>query len=319
LILMFAIMQHVSDCDGRAIFRISSNKSQSGPTLIILVFFDKFLSARLRVYLAQLFPHMPGVFHGAMPGTQCTDISHAANLLMEKGLDLRGHACIAQGDVKAYFDSLPMVRNARWLLAHSVPSSLVGALLRHHLFTKLQLQALHGMVEIKHRCRGGLTGSTVALTLSQIPIKDAVQSLYKQLQILGFEVSKDLTISVATWVDNLSYFASSMENATEQSVMVSRCLAHKWVLAIKMGSRQLLQAQGGTGSATDEWQIYQAMPVLGWQISASASTTPQLELLRTKVCFKSRQALKCAVRSQGNLSQMHAGCILLAVCNPVCS
>jgi hypothetical protein len=30
----FAIMQHFSDCDGNAIFGISSNKSQSGPIII---------------------------------------------------------------------------------------------------------------------------------------------------------------------------------------------------------------------------------------------------------------------------------------------
>ena len=70
----------------------------------------------------------PGIFLGAQSKTQANDIGSAINLVMEKSQDLKGAGPLAQADIKSYFDSLPILEIAQYLIEKRVGPSVVAAI-----------------------------------------------------------------------------------------------------------------------------------------------------------------------------------------------
>ena len=134
-------------------------------------YLDRLLERLLSCKLAVLLPKVPGVFIGARRGTQTCDIGHGINLLMEKGLDCQSKSAVCQADIKRYYDSLPLLKIARWLLSKGVDRSLLAAALRHQFLSKLVVQRGQCVEAVVNRCMGGLTGSNVALAMARIPVE----------------------------------------------------------------------------------------------------------------------------------------------------
>ena len=82
--------------DTRAILRL--------PVLLQIV--DARLATYLHRRLDSLLPPVPGCFVAARPGTQALEVVHGLHLMIEKGLDAKSKAAIAQADIQAFYDSM---------------------------------------------------------------------------------------------------------------------------------------------------------------------------------------------------------------------
>ena len=75
------------------------------------------------------------------PKTQCLDIAHGLQSVIEKGLDDHGSRAVAQCDIQCYYDSLPVLKIARWMLTAGIEPSLVACALQHQMLPKVDLGA----------------------------------------------------------------------------------------------------------------------------------------------------------------------------------
>ena len=140
-------------------------------------FLDGLLASALRDSLVSVLPKLPGCIAAAQRFTQAADIGQGVQLLMEKGLDRKSNAALAQGDIKRYFDHLPLVRICRFLVAKGVDKRLMSAIMRHQLLIRLKIERGGTSLFIGFRSSGGITGSTLALTLSRVPVQSAFREL----------------------------------------------------------------------------------------------------------------------------------------------
>ena len=172
------------------------------PPSTLLRLLDILLARALDTHLSRIIPRVPGVYVGARQYTQIRDLGHSASLLMEKGLDLEDGASFAQGDIRQYFDSLPILLILFWLKARDVPVQLLAAICRHQLFTSLYVVRSGIKVYLAPRSKGGLTGSTVALTLARVPVESTFVDLYPRCALRGFSVGQ-CRLVFGSWVDNI--------------------------------------------------------------------------------------------------------------------
>ena len=137
--------------------------------------------------LDDLLPASPGVFAGGRPYTQALDIGHACALVIEKGLDA-GSAAIAQADIKSNFDSLPLLSIIMWPQRRGISASLLAAVLRLQLFTRLVVCVGSCRAVILNRTVGGLTGSLTALLCSRVPVESTLLELRQDLQTFALDL-----------------------------------------------------------------------------------------------------------------------------------
>ena len=67
---------------------------------------------------------------GARPITQSLQIAHALQVVIETGLDSANGTAIGQSDVKCYFDALPILTIAHWMVDHGAVPADVAAISR---------------------------------------------------------------------------------------------------------------------------------------------------------------------------------------------
>ena len=58
------------------------------------------------------------------------NFKHGVSLVLEKGCDLFGAGAAAQGDIRAFYDCLPMLLISHFLTREGVPSTFVALCLR---------------------------------------------------------------------------------------------------------------------------------------------------------------------------------------------
>ena len=213
------------------------------PLTALAKLLDSLLAHALKDALWSVFPKLPGCIVGAQRFTQCADIGHGAQLLMEKGADLRSRAAVAQGDIATYFDKLPLVRIFLFLRRCRVDVRLLCAILRHQLLIKLRLSR-HGVhFKVNMRSSGGITGSTLALTLARIPVESAFRDLYDECWPLGFEY-ENRRLVFGSWVDNIYCASNNAESACLMLTRVFDYLRRHWGLEMKEGSGSCLVSRG---------------------------------------------------------------------------
>ena len=98
---------------------------------------DLLLHRTLTRFVDTSCPPVDGCFVGALPKTQVLDIAHGLHLLVEKALDDHSNGAIAQQDIEKYYDSIRLLKAARWLLSKGAPVALVACALRHQWCQKL--------------------------------------------------------------------------------------------------------------------------------------------------------------------------------------
>ena len=157
------------------------------PPCSLLKLLDAVLALLLHHRLSVLLPRLPGCFVGARKFIQPRDIGMGVNLLIEKGLDSKSEAACAQADVARFFDSLPLFAIALWLLARGVEKALLAAILRHQLLTNFIIKRGSFVRNISVRTSGGLTGSSLALTMARVPIESVFASVVYVSYLRGFK------------------------------------------------------------------------------------------------------------------------------------
>ena len=202
------------------------------PPCALLKILDAILSSLLSDRHSSLPPRHPDIFVGARKFTQTKDVSQGLQLVLEKGMDLKSKASIAQADIRSYYDHLPVLRIVMWLLERGVERPLLASIFRHQLCSSIGITRCVVSFVISSKSCGGLTGSTVALTLARIPVESAFLELAPVNRLKGFEVGGTRLV-YASWVDNLYAAAHSPEDACDLVHSVFKHLSVAWNLEVK--------------------------------------------------------------------------------------
>ena len=243
---------------------------------------DAILSSLLTDRLSVLLPKHPDIFVGARKFTQPKDLGQGLNLVIEKGLDLKSRAAIAQADIATYFDCLPVFRIVMWLFVRGVERSLLAAIIRHQLCTVLKVSRGSTRVSLKARSSGGLTGSNVALTLSRIPVESAFLELLPSCRLKGFAAGSSRLV-FGSWVDNIYTAAHSVDEAVELISEVFKHLRLTWNLDMKEKSGVVLPCKGADltdYSESSGIQVTADFVVLGWHLTDNGSMSLQWRALQ---------------------------------------
>ena len=254
------------------------------PSSSVLRLLDCVLGIRLHLALDSVLRPARGCFVGARKHTQALDIGHAANLIMEKGLDLHSQSCMAQMDIKSYFDNLPTLRILMWLASRNVDITLLGAIARHQLFTCVAVRVGDSTAFIDRRSCGGLTGSLLALYLARIPVESSMDELGTSLETCAFRLEGNAFLSVSSYVDNIYSVSSSSSGATLNLELFASHLKDQWGLEIKPSSKQCMSCRGADEREVvgRGWEVVDNMQVLGWSIQNDAGMALQWRTLVPK-------------------------------------
>ena len=243
------------------------------PLPSVMQILDVVLPSSLEPYVNMLLPPVPDCFIGARPKTQCLDIAHGLQSVLEKGLDKFGDAAVAQCDIEKFYDSLPVLLIMRWLVSRGVPASRVACVVRHQMCPRVVLQfGGSEEVTVSNRTIGGLTGSRTAGFLGRIPVEAIIAERREFWTRFGFHAGNDV-FSVCTWVDNIFSASDSLHGAISILEDFQVQLETKWNLRIKDSSRCCMAAMGNRETAHDlaKWPAVDVFPVLGHKLQSDGS------------------------------------------------
>ena len=108
------------------------------------------------------FPVLQACYIGNKPKTQCLDVAHVTQLVIEKGMDDQSNAAVATSDIRRLYDSINLMLVARYLLKHGCPAGLVRSVLLCQLLPKLFFNMMSCCIELRPRAIGCMTGTRVA-------------------------------------------------------------------------------------------------------------------------------------------------------------
>ena len=155
------------------------------------------MSQYFTAILDRLLPPVLGCWVGARPGTQALEIAHGLHLVLEKGLDSKSRAAIAQQDIQSFYDTMRLLRIVKWLEHHGVPAPDVECLWRHQLIPEVVLHIGSVQVAVGNRCMGGLTGSPVAGVLGRVPVESMIASRHQHQRSLYLSALMSTTFTAA--------------------------------------------------------------------------------------------------------------------------
>ena len=213
----------------------------------------------------------PGFLECARKGRQVLDFTFPASLIIEKGMDMHSDACIAQADVKQYYDTMRPLTLCRWMLHKELDPGLVATFIRIHLCTQVEIKVGQASVEIPNRSIGTLTGSRSASAAGRIPLLDAALHRCDFWNTLSFN-THDRQFSLATFVDNLLSSGKSPEAAVAILEDCGQHLSKYWQLKFGEDSKEFLVCRGYRHriAVNDTWQQKSTLKCLGHFIDDDA-------------------------------------------------
>ena len=242
------------------------------PLPSIMQILDALLSRCAHDLLSRFLPSQPECFIGVLPKTQCLDIAHGIQYVLEKGLDDFGRAAAAQCDIEKFYDSLPVMTIARFLIAKGMNASLASSLVRHQMCPQVALSCGSSNFSIGRRSIGGLTGSRVAGFLGRVPVEAIISERTPHWRKWGFSTGR-ISLCMSTWVDNLFSVSSSLPGALAILEDFETFLQRDWRMKIKDKSRSCIVAQGCNDEPANaaRWPLLQTFEVLGHTLQSSGS------------------------------------------------
>ena len=168
---------------------------------------------------------------------------------------------------------MPVLRIIQWLLANGLDVSVLAALLRAQLLTRVVVTIGSSSACIASRSLGGLTGSRVALLLARVPVESTFLELETSINALSLKVDS-VGLCAASWIDNLCTTGSGPSSSTAAMDLILRHLGDVWGLESKLGSKQVLTCRGCLDNDVtgDGWKQCESMQVLGWSFSNDGGT-----------------------------------------------
>ena len=208
------------------------------PLPSVLIVLDTALSRRWSRWIDLALPRIDGTHIGARPGTQSLQIAHALQIAIESGLDDANGATVGQSDVKGYFDALPILTIANWLVDHGALPADVAAIVRFQTSPQAKLRIGDGnSARIVGRSKGGLTGTRIAFVLARIPFEATIASVHQEIVPHGLPLGQGRFACVATYVDNFYVVAPSPAAVVHCLDTIESVLVDQWGLEIKPSSR----------------------------------------------------------------------------------
>ena len=235
------------------------------PMPAVMQIIDAALAATVNRFVDQVLPPRLGCWVGARPGTQCLEIAHSLQMVIEKGMDMKSCAAIAQQDVQTFYDTLRMLRIAKWLQNRGLNPGLTACLLRHQLLTQVVLRSGALAIPITNRSVGGLTGSRLAGALGRVPIEDVIELRHDHWKKWGFKIDDNVSLTLSNYVDNMFSCSSSAENAVRILDDAAALLQPRWGLNIKPCSRKVMVCRYSMDTTPDsvKWPLVTSFPCLG--------------------------------------------------------
>ena len=222
--------------DVRAIIPLSS----------ILQVCDALIADRFHSKLNHIVPQTHSCFFGARPQTQTLEIAHTAHMVLEKGLDSESAGCVAQADIRNFYDSLPVWRIIERLRQEGFDDADLSALVRLQMFVQVTLSwsmMRASTAPVRNRSCGGLTGSRCAGFLGRCPLEFIARERIPQWKPWGFSMGQHTAI-LAVWVDNCYAFGDTVFGATAILNDLEHELSQHWGLAFKEDSKCAIVAEG---------------------------------------------------------------------------
>ena len=117
-------------------------------------------SPRNQPVCGETFPAPESCYEGAQRYTQPFDIAWALSQVTEEGLDMHSQAVLLQADVRQYYDSMHVVRIARWLVQSGFGASWAAAAARVQMLPSLRR---HGHWNAQLRLRSKIESHWLSL------------------------------------------------------------------------------------------------------------------------------------------------------------
>ena len=165
-------------------------------------------------------------------------------MVLEKGLDRKGLAVLAQADVKKFYDRLSILRICLFLECQGVPLAILGGLLRLHFCIQIIVNFEGGFVRIINRTRGVMTGSRSAVLVGRIPVYDIIGRNLQNWIPKGFPLDDGKALTVASWVDNIYAVSSFAHSAIEMLNDFEGDLSQYWGLVFGEDCKKVMKALG---------------------------------------------------------------------------
>ena len=206
---------------------------------------------------------------------QILDLTFCAALHIEKSLDCHGLGCVAQADVKQYFDNLCPIKMHQWITAHLQRPDLGALLLRLHTLPSLRLSVGSSSCEIRARTSGFFTGTRPAGVAARIPLLDVPLALQGSWPTRA-SIYNDVCCAVGSYVDNLVSLAPSHQAAVGILEDFGAELTSRWQLTYGDDSREFLPARGYPEDELERnpapgWKCCDTMRCLGHWLSSDGS------------------------------------------------
>jgi hypothetical protein len=248
------------------------------PTLLGIA--DYILARRLVAFIDDYFEKKYGVYFGAVPGTQCTEIAAGVQMCFEKGLDLKGEVAAADMDIANFYDSVCPIIFVRWAMAASMPRELIASCLRALVCPTISLSVGNSSFVVPPRTRGLFTGSRLANAIGRVPFLDSLQRCYGDIRELGFPVA-DKFLLLAAWVDNITSVSTTAFRATKMLERLAAVLSAVWNLDIKPGSRSYMSVLPADRVEDGSWRFCSTMHLLGHFLSSNCCPQEAFRLTHT--------------------------------------
>ena len=135
-------------------------------------------------------------------------VSFSIQLLFERMSDHHSTGCVGQCDLRAFYDSVPALDVARWLLRHGFDRGTALAVLRFTACLPLRFSGVAEEFTMNCRSSGVLTDTRTASAMGRILVSIVVASCYEDLARTAYQAG-DRKIVLSSWVDNLYVAATS--------------------------------------------------------------------------------------------------------------
>jgi hypothetical protein len=194
-------------------------------------------------------------------------------MVVEKSLDDKSKAAIADFDVAAYYDEHSLIKLLAWMLDHSFPLDVAVAAIRLHAFPPVRLKCGQERFLLTCRSRGTLTGSRSANELARIPVQQSIVDALPAVRNLGYPCD-DFFLLAMTYVDNVFAAGSCSAHATSICDAFAHQLRQKWKQRVKPDSRHLLPIDASDLPSDDKWTIVFVLDCLATSSPLTAGSEP---------------------------------------------
>jgi hypothetical protein len=259
------------------------------PTLLGIA--DFILASQVIKFIERHFEINFGVYHGAVPGTQCAEIAAGIQMCFEKGLDLKGRVAAADMDIANFYDRVCPILFTRWAVAAGMPKTLVASCLRALVCPTISLTVGNVSFVVRPRTRGLFTGSRLANAIGRIPLLDSLKRCYADIRHLGFPVGEQYLL-LSSWVDNITSVSTSAFGATKILDTLARVLSNVWRLDIKVGSRKYMSVLPADRIDDPSWTFCSTLHLLGHFLSSNCCPQEAFRLTHA-LTWKSFYAKLC--------------------------